>query len=73
MQKYSLLEDIHFKFSSFTKMNFEALPQYNLKYTKDPQHTLNILCVYRVELLRYKICIQLYLIDNLECSMSKNL
>lgn len=54
-------------------MNFEALPQYNLKYTKDPQHTLNILCVYRVELLRYKKCIQLYLIDNLECSMSKNL
>lgn len=41
MKQYSLLEDIHFKFSSFPKKNLVALPKYNLKYTKDPQHTLN--------------------------------
>lgn len=54
MKQYSVLEEIHFKFSHFTKKNLVALPEYNLKYTKDSQHTLNSLCVYRVELLRYK-------------------
>lgn len=51
MKQYSLLEDTHFRFSIFTiKKNLEALPEYNLKNTKNPQHTLNSLCVYRVEL-----------------------
>lgn len=50
MNQYSLLEDTHFKFSSFPKKNLETLPEYNLKNTKNPQHTLNSLCVCRVEL-----------------------